>query len=170
MIVTLPSILLIGYGNPARGDDGLGPALAEAVRERISACVGSLTVETAYQLSPEDAVTVAEHDVVIFVDAVKGDGPPFRFHRIEPRWESDFSTHSVAPETVLAFAHEVFGSTTRGYVLGIRGSSFEPFDECLTPDAAASLESALEFVTPALREGRVPAPSPESASEQLPTS
>ena len=59
-------ILLIGYGNPGRADDGLGPALAD----RIEALdLPGLTVESDYQLSIEHAALAAGHDIVIFADA-----------------------------------------------------------------------------------------------------
>ena len=51
-----PRILLIGYGNPARVDDGLGPALAKAI-EQLG--LADITVETGYQLQVEDACQVA---------------------------------------------------------------------------------------------------------------
>lgn len=40
-------ILLIGYGNPGRGDDGLGPALAAAIEAME---LPGVTVEADYQL------------------------------------------------------------------------------------------------------------------------
>ena len=69
-------VLVIGYGNPGRLDDGLGPALAAAIE---SAAPAGVTVDADYQLTVEDAAAVAEHDVVVFADAAV-DGPePFYF-------------------------------------------------------------------------------------------
>ena len=45
-------VLLIGYGNPGRLDDGLGPALAAAV-EKLA--IPGVTVDADYQLNVEDA-------------------------------------------------------------------------------------------------------------------
>ena len=45
-------ILLIGFGNPARADDGLGPALAEEIESKN---IPDVTVETDYQLTIEDS-------------------------------------------------------------------------------------------------------------------
>jgi hypothetical protein len=59
-------ILVIGYGNPGRHDDGLGPAFAELV-EKLD--LDHVTVEAGYQLTVEDAAIISEHDVVVFVDA-----------------------------------------------------------------------------------------------------
>jgi hydrogenase maturation protease len=66
-------ILLIGYGNPGRQDDGLGPAVAA---EMAKLGLAHLTVYDCYQLNIEDAIDVAEHDAVWFVDASKvGESP-----------------------------------------------------------------------------------------------
>ena len=59
-------ILLIGYGNPGRLDDGLGPAFAKAVEALHTPGV---TVEANYQLAVEDAHAVAQHEIVVFADA-----------------------------------------------------------------------------------------------------
>ncbi|EAV45491.1 Ni,Fe-hydrogenase maturation factor [Stappia aggregata IAM 12614] len=65
-------MLLIGYGNPGRGDDGLGPALSEAIAARS---LPGLEVDTDYQLVAEHALAVSSHDVVIFADAeIGGEG------------------------------------------------------------------------------------------------
>ena len=81
-------VLLIGYGNPGRLDDGLGPALATAI-EKLG--IEGVTVDAAYQLSVEDAAAAAEHDIVVFADADVSGPEPFRFHRIEPAPALSFS-------------------------------------------------------------------------------
>ncbi len=69
----VPRILVIGYGNPGRQDDGLGPAAAFAIDGLGWPNVSALD---NYQLAIEDAVEVAAHDVVWFVDAsCEGDAP-----------------------------------------------------------------------------------------------
>jgi hydrogenase maturation protease len=151
-------VLLIGYGNPGRLDDGLGPALAGEV-ERLGlagAAVDSdyqLTVDSDYQLTVEDAAAVAEHDVVVFADAAL-DGPaPFSFERIEPKRTVSFSSHSVEPAAVLGLARDLFGARTPGYCLGIRGYEFNEYRERLSERARANLASAVSFIASVLRAG-----------------
>ena len=55
-------MLLIGYGNPGRGDDGLGPELARRVAQRR---LPGLTVEIDYQLTVDHALQVAGVDAVV---------------------------------------------------------------------------------------------------------
>ena len=145
------TILLIGYGNPGRQDDGLGPALAGAV-ERMA--IAGVTVEAAYQLSVEDAAAVAEHDVVVLADAARCGPSVFSFGRIEPEVRSSFSSHSVSPGALLGLAEELFGAKTNGYLLGIRGYAFDAFGEWLSPASARNLAAAVAFIEPVLRERR----------------
>ncbi len=138
------SILVIGYGNPGRLDDGLGPALAEALEEFERPGV---TVDADYQLTVEDAAAVADHDVVIFVDAAVTGREPFFVERVTPRADLGFTTHDVDPATVLGLARDLFGATARGYTVGIRGYEFNEFGEKLSERARANLEETRRFLT-----------------------
>lgn len=145
-----PRVLLIGYGNPGRLDDGLGPALAEAMERRR---LPGVTVDADYQLTVEDAAAVASHDVVVFADAAE-DGPePLGFRRIAPEMAVSFSTHSVSPQAVLGMAHGMFAARTAGYLLGIRGYAFNEFGERLSEKARANLAAAVAFTERLLHTG-----------------
>jgi len=142
-------VLLIGYGNPGRLDDGLGPALAEAV---AGLDLPHVTVDADYQLTVEDAAQVAEHDVVVFADADVAGPEPFTFRRISPRRNLSFSSHDCDPQAVLALAHDLLKATTTGYVLAIRGYEFNEFGESLSLQARANLKEALDFIDTTIRE------------------
>ena len=101
-------ILLIGYGNPGRQDDGLGPALAELLEK---ANLPGLTVDAAYQLNIEDAAEAAEYDIVIFADAMVEGEEPYSIKRLTPSVEITFSSHIIGPESILAICQESFGRT-----------------------------------------------------------
>ncbi len=136
-------VLLIGYGNPGRLDDGLGPALAEAIsRKRFE----GVTVDSNYLLTVEDAAVIAEHDIVIFADASVNSAEPFVFKSIAPKTVNTFSSHSIEPEIVLGFAYDLFEAKTKGYTLGIRGYEFNEFGERLSAAAQDNLISAAEFL------------------------
>jgi len=143
----LVRVLLIGFGNPGRGDDGLGPAFAEAI-QLLNA--PNVTVDSDYQLNVEDAAAVAEHDVVVFVDADASGAEPFSFCRLDPKAEMSFSSHSAEPAAVLALARELFHAETKGYVLGIRGYVFDHFVETLSERASENLRLALDWFVGAL--------------------
>lgn len=139
-----PNVLLIGYGNPSRGDDGLGPAFVEAVDKMA---LPDVTVESDYQLTLETAHTVSEHDVVIFVDADASAGSrAFSFRRLGPGPSSGLGSHGVEPQEVMELAQVLFKARVEAYVLGIRGYVFTPFLEGLSPQASKNLSEALVFI------------------------
>lgn len=144
-------LLVIGYGNPGRLDDGLGPALAEALELEG---LDGVTVESDYQLTVEDAEAVARHDAVVFVDASVDGAVPFALHAVAPTAGTPlhFSSHHLEPPDVLALARDLFGAAVPGYTLGIRGYAFDEFGEGLSPDAEANLAAALEYMLPLLRD------------------
>jgi hydrogenase maturation protease len=143
-------VLLIGFGNPGRLDDGLGPAAAAAI-ERLN--LPGVTVDADYQLTVEDAAAVAEHEVVVFVDADVSGPEPFSWRRLEPAPELSFSTHAVEPAAVLGLARQLFAAATDGYLMGIRGYAFNEFGERLSARARANLVAATTYLENALRDG-----------------
>lgn len=147
-----PRILVFGYGNPSRQDDGLGPALAAAVETMD---LPGVMVDSNYQLTVEDAATVAEYDAVVFADAATEGPEPFSFEPIVPRPNPSFSTHSVQPDAVMSLAKDLFDAGTAGFLLAIRGYAFEPFVSELTEKAGQNLWQAIEFLSAAIRAGRL---------------
>ncbi len=155
-----PRILVLGYGNPGRLDDGLGPALVEQL---VTAGLQDVTLDSDYQLTVEDAAAVAEHEVVIFVDAAATGAEPFSFTRVEPREEISFSTHSVSPAAVLGLAQYCFKAKVPGYALGIRGYEFDGFGEGLSEGARGNLRLALAFLIEAIHNGDLEAAASKRA-------
>ena len=144
-------LLLIGYGNPGRLDDGLGPALAAQV-EKLG--IPGLTVDSDYQLTVEHAADAAECDAVIFADAAVSGPEPFGFREIQPTQATPgFSSHALEPEDVLALARTMFGARTRGFALGIRGYRFDEFGETLSDEARKNLVAAVSFAEKTIRDG-----------------
>lgn len=141
-------VLVIGYGNPGRMDDGLGPAVIEALD---GLALEGVDVDADYQLIVEDAAEVAAHKVVVFADAAEAGPEPFFFRPVEPKGELGFSSHGCEPGQVMALAHELFKADTKGYILGIRGYEFNEFRESLSDRARANLVAATEFLVEVLR-------------------
>ncbi|MFO0829484.1 MAG: hydrogenase maturation protease [Phycisphaerales bacterium] len=140
-------IIVIGFGNPARADDGLGPALVRALeREPIDGVAATWD----FQPAVEHAADVAEHRAVIFADASRDAPEPFSFTRPLPRADEPFSTHALRPEHVAALASDALGWRGAVYVLAIRGYSFDAFEERLTPRAHANLYDAVDALRAAL--------------------
>jgi len=137
------TVFVLGYGNPGRLDDGLGPALAERI---ATLAIPGVEADANYQLSVEDAAQVAKHDVVVFADASVSGDEPFSYVELEAKDGSSFSSHHVDPEQVLYLAQTLFKAETRGFLLGIRGYEFNEFGERLSRRARENLDAAAAFL------------------------
>ena len=142
--------LILAYGNPAREDDGLGPALAEEIEALTPEGV---TISVDYQLSLENAIEIASHDYTIFIDASINGVEPFSFYRIFPKESWSFTDHSIKPETLAAIAEEFFRSKGWYYGLGVRGCCFEMLKEKITQKGMKNLMSAKDFLIEFITEG-----------------
>lgn len=135
-------MLVIGYGNAGRGDDGLGPAFAERI---CAAGLPDCRVDIDYQLTVEHALQVAEADRVLFVDAVIGSDVPYRFTQIAATSGADLASHSLLPEAVLALTDMIYGKAPSAFVLGISGECFGEVVEGLSETADRNLDLAEAF-------------------------
>lgn len=148
-------ILVYGFGNPGRLDDGLGPALAAELERHA---LPGVTIDADYQLTVEDAAAVREHELVVFVDAALVGSEPFAVSVVSPReQELGFSSHSIDPAGVLSLARDLFGTTPPTYLVAIRGYEFDSFGERLSPGAQHNLRAAGDFLLDVLRRGDVAA-------------
>jgi len=136
-------ILVIGYGNPGRGDDGLGPAIAARLEELR---IPSLSVESDYQLSIEHAALAAEHDIVVFADAARDAEELFYFRPVAPAPAGTLGSHSVTPAEVLFLARSCFKASPQGFLLGMQARNLDRFEEGLSPAARQALEAALAYL------------------------
>jgi hydrogenase maturation protease len=141
--VDKPHILVLGYGNPGRQDDGLGPAAVEAI-EALQ--LEGVATSANYQLVIEDASAAAESAGVIFIDASKTGDEPFTIVPVAAATTvSCFASHVVPPELVMGLCREVYGCNPPAHIIGIRGYEFD-FCEGLTVRAGANLALAVAHV------------------------
>jgi len=144
-----PETLILGWGNPGRADDGLGPEFVRAI-EALG--LPGVVVDSDYQLQVEDAAQVARFRRVLFVDADRAGAEPFRLGRLFAEERSlSFSTHSVSPAAVLALVRDLFHSRPEAWILGIRGYEFDEFREQLSAGARSNLDQAVEYLKSAVR-------------------
>jgi hydrogenase maturation protease len=145
-------ILVLGYGNPGREDDGLGPAAAAEI-ERMGWL--NVTVCNNYQLVIEDVVDIAAADIVWFIDASRNGPEPYATQKLSPAMDITFTSHIVSPEVLLAMAEQYYGKSPRAYLMGIRGYDFE-FVERLSDRAATNLKQAVTLLLSLVKDGEEP--------------
>ena len=117
-----PRRLLVGVGNPDRGDDGAGRAVASRLLARndcaieVSECTGEAT-------SLMNAWT--GFDDVILVDACRGAGAPGSIHRVSPEEIESLarlqhaSTHSLGVTAAIGLARALGSLPSRLVIYAI---------------------------------------------------
>lgn len=109
-------MLVIGYGNTLRSDDGVGPKVAEAVAALRLKGVETLACDL---LTPELADPVSKADAVVFVDAAVDAPREVQLRPLAPADSSQIMAHAANPRTVLALARDVFGHAPKAWWLTI---------------------------------------------------
>jgi len=135
-------ILIIGIGNPSRGDDALGPLLIERLE---ALALPNVELLTDFQLQVEFALDLQGRQHVVFVDASLVAPAPFTFTPVVAAEDASYSSHELSPAAVLQAYQKLFCEPPPAYVLAIRGVAFE-LGEGLSADAAANLAAALAWL------------------------
>jgi hydrogenase maturation protease len=134
--------LIIGYGNTLRGDDGVGPRVAEAVDALRWPGVSTLLCQ---QLSPEHAEPISQAGRVVFVDASVEAFDEVELRELAPGETTQLMAHAADPRTLLALARDVFGHAPKAWWLTIPAKELG-FSEQLSPVTQLGLERAIELV------------------------
>ncbi|RJR52885.1 MAG: hydrogenase maturation protease [Desulfobacteraceae bacterium] len=141
-------ILILGYGNPQRRDDGCGYLVAEKVKAALEGMSG-VRILFAHQLDPAMAEDLADAGEAVFVDAtVEELKRGRRWKRIAPeRGLLPVLTHHLRPSFLLGLAFSIRGRCPAAWLVSIQGHDFG-FGEGLSREAARNVEkSAKEIVT-----------------------
>lgn len=154
-----PPLLILGYGNPGRRDDGLGPAVAEEL-ERLHP--GLVIVETAFQPALEQCAELAATRAALFIDAARKGPAPFSMTPIRrenvsagghQRAATSFTTHLFGPRDLLAVCEASFGARPPAWLFGVRGYHFG-VGEGLSGGARRNAALSVAFLDVLLRKGR----------------
>lgn len=106
--------LLLACGNTLRGDDGIGPWLANWAQERF-ADNPNLHVISQQQWTPELAADLASAEAVLFVDCSITSPPgSVELVDVQPAQQSQGAgTHHLSAAELLGMARELYGSLPR---------------------------------------------------------
>jgi len=137
--------LIIGCGNPLRGDDGAGWEVASRLAALIPDEAAQIT--TVLQLTPELAEPVSEADLVVFIDADQSGNPgTWRCDEVTQRSLSGNSIgHHFDVFDLLACSRTIFDASPRAFVVSLSAESFE-FQDKLTPAVEALLPDVVGFL------------------------
>ncbi len=147
------NILIYGYGNPGRQDDGLGDALIGRL-ENWPDLNGyeQVTVDVNYQLQVEDAILLQDKDLVIFVDASMAEEvEDIAIEPVEVDHRASFTMHAISPGYLLAMCRKMYGNHPPAYILHIRGYEWG-INEPITDAARENLDKAWNLLKEIIRE------------------
>ena len=134
--------LVIGYGNTLRGDDGVGPRVADAIDERQLPGVKTLACPL---LTPELADPISQAETVVFVDAAVDAPREVQLRPLAPAPTLQVMAHAASPATMLALARDVFGHSPKAWLLTIPVQEMGIGEE-LSPLAQAGLSAAIKLL------------------------
>jgi hydrogenase maturation protease len=141
----MPRVLILGYGNPLRGDDAFGWRVAERLMEMVHD--PHVEILCLQQLTPELMERLSEAEFSIFIDAAASGEPGEMIERrIGPAAASGAAfTHHATPEALLAGARALYGRAPEAVMISVGGADFGLGAE-LSPSVVAHLEEVTSAV------------------------
>jgi hydrogenase maturation protease len=138
--------LIIGYGSPIRGDDALGPLVADRLLEQ--GVPEGVTVLPRHILTADLVPDIAASDRVVFLDAA-ADGEPGEL-RCRPLSASrdavSTMAHFLDPGELLAWCEALYRHRPEAWLITLVGESFDYASYRLTATVDASVDAMLRKV------------------------
>ena len=140
-------ILIYGFGNPGRQDDGIAIEAIEKTDNLLCRLkYENVTTETSFQLNIEDAETISKYDLVLFVDAtIEKHIADFEIAQLKADPAVSFTMHAVSPQFIMDLCNQLFAKSPACFLLKIRGYCWE-FGLPVSTRARNNLDHALYFL------------------------
>jgi hydrogenase maturation protease len=138
-------ILVIGYGNPMRGDDGLGPLAAQRLESIVQD--EEVNIMVRHQMGIELAEDLKDADFAIFIDAHVGDKPgTLKEEAVVPdnSMPGSFS-HHLRPGVLLSLVQALYNKHPEAVIYSIAAESLD-HGEGLSPAVEATLPVLIDKV------------------------
>ena len=142
----IEGVLVVGYGNTLRTDDGVGRYAAECLANDPR--LDGAAVIACHQLTPELALDVSRAALVVFVDASHGSSAgTLTMERIAPMARTDpGSSHLLSPWRLVSLARELYGNAPPDvFVVGVGVESVSLGDR-LSPVVEVALPGLVDAV------------------------
>lgn len=134
-------MLVIGYGNCLRGDDGVGAVVAQAWSE------AGYQALAAHQLTVELAEPISQADLVVFVDAcvnIPAGMIQMQMVDADDQLPSSWS-HQVDAAHLLTLARAWYGNAPPAIMIGVGAESFG-VGEALSPHIQNALPTIFKIL------------------------
>lgn len=150
--------LVLGLGNPLLSDDGVGIAVARALRPRVAGRA-DVTVEEEYHGGLRLMERMVGYERVILIDAIQTGAPPGTLHHMTPGslpTQHSASPHDVNLPTALALGRQAGAALPPDehvLVLGVEAEVVLDFGEQLSPPIQRALPAIVEAALELLERG-----------------
>jgi hydrogenase maturation protease len=153
----LKQLLLIGYGNPDREDDGVAWHILRALAIKLGLDAPqsyedefreSELIDFAFylQLTPEMAEDISTYQYVCFVDAHTGSIPePVRLMHVESEFQRSPFTHHLTPQSLLSMCETIYRKKPDAALLSVLGHRFL-FSRELSRETAKLVPQAVQLI------------------------
>ena len=136
-------VLVLGYGNPSRGDDAVGPLLIEYLS---TLQLPEVELITDFQLQIEHVLDLQDRRLVLFIDAAVSQPQALVLSALHPEYSQSLSTHALSPQQLLGISQRVTGQLPAlSYLLSIKASQFDLGDP-LSPDMQQHYQHACQLL------------------------
>ena len=144
-------MLILGYGNQSRRDDGVG----WFVLEQLAALnLPGVELETSQQLEIEASETISRFNAVIFVDAAIPEAPEaIQRSVVTPNFQSHAVAHYLTPADVLSLCKTLYHREPKAVLFSIRGRDFN-FGTTLTPEVEQAARDVVKQIAEFVRSGK----------------
>jgi hydrogenase maturation protease len=143
--VNAASVLVVGYGNSLRSDDGIGWHAARLLT--ADPRLAGAEVLARHQLAPELAEDISRAMLVVLVDAsAEGDPGSVRVRKVEPCPAAPATwSHHLDPETLGGLAAALYGAVPPIVLVSVAAASLAEGDR-LSGTLEAALPELVEVV------------------------
>ena len=137
-------ILIIGYGNTLRGDDGIGQIIAEEI-EKLN--LEGIEILALHQLTPDIAGKIIEYKGVFFIDASQNtELNEVQVLPLQPSENSPKIEHAMNPEDILKLAEDLYNFYPKAFCFLIPARNFS-FTESLSDLTKSMIQPAIKIIT-----------------------
>ncbi|MBD2681772.1 MULTISPECIES: hydrogenase maturation protease [Nostoc] len=134
------ALIVIGYGNELRSDDGIGQRVAKALQLSNTKSIA------VHQLTPELAEVLANTELAIFIDAcLASESSQVQVQSLLPNSSTAIAGHTADPRSLLALTKVIYGYCPQAWWVTVPGVNFE-FGENLSPLAEQGIEIAIDKI------------------------
>lgn len=140
------SVWIVGYGNTQCRDDGIGPYVANRLRDLFSGSP-SIHVLPCHQLDPALVEDLKDAGGVLFIDAtVESLADGWQRSSLQPRFDEwPYVVHDFKVPLLLGLMKAIYGRCPEAWMVSVQGEDFG-FGEGLSDGARQRADEAVNAI------------------------